>query len=745
MFSSEIKTILASAATFANENGHSEVSDLAVLIALLGTPSVRALVDQISGHSDNVRNDLYEWTNDLAAEMIIADEPVPFQNSDALRYILQVAQAFALENGRETFDAIELFYCLATDSKAKSTNNARNFLLRQGITSDAVAFHIAAERQGPNQTSEDFIGSLLEDDDTITAQLNTVPLFENKTQETQQKTSMLAQFCDDRTAAAKSGNIDPIYNRDLEIARVIQILSRRKKNNPILLGEPGVGKTAIIDGLAMRIAEGSVPDRLKKARILSLNVGMLIGGTKYRGEFEERITKLLAELEADACAVLFIDEIHMIVQGSIGDAADLMKPALASGKLACIGATTHAEYMMYFEKDAALARRFQPVDVKEPTRDQAVDMLKGLVPTYSGYHGVAYRDGTIEAAVDLSIRYIVRQRLPDKAIDIIDEAGARAKAASQDQVTIDLVREVVSSMSGRDGIRYPAQLEMAKLLKEGIQGQDAACDQIAGIFNRVTLGLSKGTGTRSLMVFTGQKGSGRNHAIKALSKITGMPVINLDLSQYPDHASMTRMIGSPPGYLGFDQGGQVTEAIRRKTSAILVVQNLNDAYYEASDILKEMVTKGVIKDAAGRDIPCRDLNVIVVAEDKAAGGSFGFMRQDQEEAAGDVPDDFRNYVDGTVRFADVDEAGLRRVVEQLIAEFTSKLRTADIDLRVTQDALDHAVHAGLKTGTVSGGIKAFRKNVQEAVYALPLDRGMRIDVELVAGDIKAIVREAVAA
>jgi ATP-dependent Clp protease ATP-binding subunit ClpA len=745
MLSSEIRTILASAASFANENGHSEVSDLVVLLALLEVPRVRALIDQISGHSANVRNDLYDKIDEMAAEMMIGDTPDEFRNSDSLLYILQVAQAFAVENERSKYDAMDLFYCMAADSKATSTNNVRNFLIRHGITATAVAGHFAREKND-DDISEDFFTTLNETDPPTTGQLHAAPLFEFKAADHQSKqASMLMQFCDDRTAAAKAGKIDPIYNRDLEIGRVVQILSRKKKNNPILLGEPGVGKTAIVDGLALRIAQGRVPEKLLKARILSLNVGMLIGGTKYRGEFEERITKLLAELEADPAAILFIDEIHMIVQGSIGDAADLMKPALASGKLACIGATTHAEYMMYFEKDAALARRFQSVDVKEPTRDQAVDMLKGLVDTYSTYHKVSYLPGTVEAAVDLSIRHIVRQRLPDKAIDIVDEAGARARAGGHSDVTMDMIREVVSSMSGRDGIRYPPQKEMEALLKAEIQGQEEACEQISSILNRVGLGLSKASGTRSVMVFRGKKGSGRNHAIKALATITGMPVTLLNMQQYPDHASMTRMIGSPPGYLGFDQGGQLTEAIRRKPSALLVVEHLADAWFEASDILKDMMSKGQIKDAAGRDIPCRDLNVIILLDEREQGGNIGFRFHDQEGELDDIPEDFRNYVDGTVTFANVDRRGMSLIVQQLTNTFREKLAAADISLQLSQAACDFVVEGGLKAGTVSGGIKAFRSLVQEAVYNLPLERGVRIGLDLKDGKIVATIEEGVMA
>jgi ATP-dependent Clp protease ATP-binding subunit ClpA len=744
MLSPEIKTILADAASFANENGHSEVSDLVVLLALLEVPRIRTLIDQISGHSANVRNDLYDKIDEMAAEMMIGDISEDFHNSDALLYILQMAQAFAVGSDRSQYDAMDLFYCMASDSKATSTNNVRNFLNRHGITASAVAVHFAQEKNDDG-LFEDF--TPLPDRPTMSAgPLHAVPLFDFKGVDQQSKqSSMLMQFCDDRTAAAKTGGIDPIYNRDLEIARVVQILSRKKKNNPILLGEPGVGKTAIVDGLALRIAQGRVPEKLLKARILSLNVGMLIGGTKYRGEFEERITKLLAELEADPAAILFIDEIHMIVQGSIGDAADLMKPALASGKLACIGATTHAEYMMYFEKDAALARRFQSVDVKEPTRDQAVDMLKGLVDTYSTYHKVSYLPGTVEAAVDLSIRHIVRQRLPDKAIDIVDEAGARARAGGKFDVTMDLIREVVASMSGRDGIRYPSKKEMETLLKAEIQGQEKACEQISAILNRVELGLSKASGTRSVMVFRGKKGSGRNHAIKALSAITGMPVTLLNMHQYPDHASMTRMIGSPPGYLGFDQGGQLTEAIRRKPSAFLVVEHLSDAWFEASDILKEMMSKGLVKDAAGRDIPCRDLNVIILLDEKDQGGNIGFRRQDHEGELDDLPEDFRNYVDGTITFANVDRRGMVLIIQQLTNTFSEKLGAAEIALHLSPAAMDYVVEEGLTAGTVSGGIKAFRSLVQEAVYNLPLERGVQIDVSLHDGKIVADLKEGVLA
>lgn len=716
MQSSEIRTILASAASFANENGHPEVSDLVVLLFLLELPAIRKMTDAFSGNSLRLRDDLFDKLNYLIADMLIGAEPERFGLSEALRAALSDAEAAALAAGKVEFDAFDLFHAFVT------SDNTQAILKKHAITATAVGVYKDHRKHDDKDSGEEFNNF-----EIYNLRPDPVPLFEAR-QGDLSKVTAVGQFCEDLTEKARKGEIDPIFNRELEIERVIQILSRRKKNNPILIGEPGVGKTAVVEGLALRIAEGLVPERLKAARVMSLNVGLLIGGTKYRGEFEERISKLLQELAADRSVIMFIDEIHMITsKSSLGDAADLLKPALASGKLSCIGATTHGEYLE-FEKDAALARRFQPVPVKEPTRDEAVEMLKGLVKTYREFHCIEYGDSVVEAAVDLSIRHIVRQRLPDKAIDVLDEAGARSKAKGRATVDVDMVREVVKAMSGGDGFRIPSQAELARLLKAEIQGQDAACDLIAGTMNRAALGLSKGVGSRSVMMFSGRKGTGRNHAIKALSKVTGLPIIQLDMAQYPDRASVTRLIGSPPGYTGFEQGGQMTEAIRRKPSALLVIDNMQGAYEEAADLVADVVIKGIIRDAAGRDIPCRDINVIFLSEEKETGGTFGFTRRDEDEADKSLPGGLANYVDADVQFANVDRDGMLSILTQLTDEFRSKLAMADIALTVDDDVLTDILERALKAGSVSGGIRTFRTKLQDAVYKLPLERGLSIAV-----------------
>jgi ATP-dependent Clp protease ATP-binding subunit ClpA len=524
---------------------------------------------------------------------------------------------------------------------------------------------------------------------------------ENEEATSSGKESPLEQYTQNLNVLAKQGKIDPLIGRDSEVERVIQVLCRRRKNNPLLVGEAGVGKTAIAEGLAWRIVKGDVPEILADATVYSLDMGALLAGTKYRGDFEQRLKSVLKSLKDSAHGVLFIDEIHTLIgagaaSGGTLDASNLLKPALSNGQLKCIGATTFTEYRGIFEKDAALSRRFQKVDVVEPTVDQTVQILRGLKSRFEEHHGVKYASAALVAAAELSSRYINDRHLPDKAIDVIDEAGAaqRILPKSKQKKTIGRpeIEEIVAKIA-----RIPPQSvtvdDRSKLqtldrdIKSVVFGQDPAIEALASAIKMTRAGLGKIDRPIGSFLFSGPTGVGKTEVAKQLAYILGIELLRFDMSEYMERHAVSRLIGAPPGYVGFDQGGLLTEAVNKKPHCVLLLDEVEKAHPDIFNILLQVMDHGTLTDNNGRKTDFRNVIIIMTTNAGAEAmqkSTIGFTnaRESGDEMA-DIKKfftpEFRNRLDAIVSFKALDETIIMRVVDKFLMQLEEQLHEKKVD------------------------------------------------------------------
>jgi ATP-dependent Clp protease ATP-binding subunit ClpA len=534
--------------------------------------------------------------------------------------------------------------------------------------------------------------------------------------EKNEKASPLEQFTQNLNQMAKDGKIDPLIGREYEVERVIQILCRRRKNNPLLVGEAGVGKTAIAEGLAWRITQSDVPEILAESQVYSLDMGALLAGTKYRGDFEQRLKGVLKALKDRPNAILFIDEIHTLIgagaaSGGTLDASNLLKPALSSGAMKCIGATTFTEYRGIFEKDAALSRRFQKVDVVEPSIEQTVDILKGLKSRFEEHHNVKYALAALQAAAELSSKYINDRHLPDKAIDVIDEAGAaqRILPASKRKKTISKgeIEDIVAKIA-----RIPpanvTQDDRGKLqtlerdLKNVVFGQDKALEALSAAVKMARSGLGKADKPIGAFLFSGPTGVGKTEAAKQLAFIMGIDLIRFDMSEYMERHAVSRLIGAPPGYVGFDQGGLLTEAITKKPHSVLLLDEIEKAHPDVFNVLLQVMDHGTLTDNNGRKADFR--NVIVIMTTNAGAetmnkATIGFTNP--REAGDEMADikrlftpEFRNRLDAIVSFKALDENIILRVVDKFLLQLETQLAEKRVDVTFSDTLRKHLAKKG---------------------------------------------------
>ena len=523
------------------------------------------------------------------------------------------------------------------------------------------------------------------------------------------KKDPLKEYCQNLNELAGEGQIDPLIGREIEVERTIQILCRRKKNNPVFVGDPGVGKTAIAEGLALRIVRGQVPKVLEGATIFSLDMGSLLAGTKFRGQFEERLKAVLKKIHEHPNAILFIDEIHTIVgagstAGSSMDASNILKPALASGKLRCIGSTTHQEYKSSFEQDRALGRRFQKIDVNEPSLDDSVRILEGLKSRYEDFHRVKYEEGTLDAAVRLSAKYVNERFLPDKAIDVIDEAGARdrMKAEPTGKVTMGDIEAVVAS-TARIPIKTVSAGEVVRLkdlegeLRAVIYGQDDAIDKITSAIKLSRAGLRTGDKPIGNFLFVGPTGVGKTELARQLAKVMGIELIRFDMSEYQERHTVSRLIGAPPGYVGFDQGGLLTDAIRKTPHAVLLLDEIEKAHPDLFNVLLQMMDHATLTDNNGRKADFRNVVIIMTTNAGAremSARSVGFGGGDQ---SGDqsktktaierlFSPELRNRLDAVVMFSGLAKEVILKVVDKEIGLLREQLAERKVVVEVSEEA-----------------------------------------------------------
>lgn len=520
---------------------------------------------------------------------------------------------------------------------------------------------------------------------------------------------ILKMFTTELTAKARAGEFDPLIGREDIIERTIQVLCRRFKNNPVHVGEPGVGKTAITEGLAQRIAEGSVPKRLKNFKLYSLDMGAIIAGTRYRGDFEERMKRVLAELQKQENIILFIDEIHNIVgagavSGGSMDASNILKPALSSGKLRCIGSTTYEEYRKYFEKDGALSRRFQKIEVAEPTIEETFHILKGIKNRYETYHGVTYTEGALQAAAELSHKYINDRRLPDKAIDVIDEAGAVANMDINDsclekiidQLKIEAVVAKIAKIPEKNISRSELDTlrNLEKEIKSKIFGQAEAVEHVVEAIKRSRAGFRESQKPVASILFVGPTGVGKTELARQLSITLGIPLLRYDMSEYQEKHTVAKLVGAPPGYVGYEEGGLLTEAIRKNPHSVLLLDEIEKAHSDIFNALLQVMDYATLTDNNGRKADFR--NVIILMTSNAGAREIGkqSIGFDSKTTNSDAvfpalerlfSPEFRNRLDAVVNFKSLTDESILAIVKKSIDEFRIQLKDKNVSLYVTDD------------------------------------------------------------
>ncbi len=717
MIAQELEVSLHMAFVEARQQRHEFITVEHLLLALLDNPSAAEVLRACSANIDDLRKSLNTFIKDNTPQVAGADE-VDTQPTLGFQRVIQraIMHVQSTGNGKKEVTGANVLVAIF----GEKDSHAVYYLHQQGVTRlDVVNFiaHGIRKSDPPEPTKAN----------------ESQPESEEQAEKSE-KASPLEQFTQNLNQLAKDGKIDPLIGRDHEVERVIQILCRRRKNNPLLVGEAGVGKTAIAEGLAWRITQGNVPEVLAEANVYSLDMGALLAGTKYRGDFEQRLKGVLKSLKDKPNAVLFIDEIHTLIgagaaSGGTLDASNLLKPALSNGQLKCIGATTFTEYRGIFEKDAALSRRFQKVDVIEPTVEQTVDILKGLKSRFEEHHNVKYALAALQAAAELSAKYINDRHLPDKAIDVIDEAGAaqRVLPASKRKKTISKaeVEEIVAKIA-----RIPpanvSNDDRGKLktlerdLKSVVFGQDKALEVLASSVKMARSGLGKPDKPIGAFLFSGPTGVGKTEAAKQLAYILGIELIRFDMSEYMERHAVSRLIGAPPGYVGFDQGGLLTEAITKKPHCVLLLDEIEKAHPDIFNVLLQVMDHGTLTDNNGRKADFR--NVILVMTTNAGAetmnkASIGFTNP--REAGDEMADikrlftpEFRNRLDATVGFKALDEVVILRVVDKFLLQLETQLAEKKVEVTFT-DALRK--HLGKKGFDPLMGARPMQRLIQDTI------------------------------
>ncbi|GIL18640.1 MAG: ATP-dependent Clp protease ATP-binding subunit ClpA [Oligoflexia bacterium] len=580
-----------------------------------------------------------------------------------------------------------------------------------------------------------------------------LPVDESKKDEG--KNSPLESFCVNLNEKAKDGKVDPLIGRIDILDRTMQVLCRRTKNNPLLIGEPGVGKTAIAEGLAARIVKGEVPEILKDKIIYSLDMGTLLAGTKFRGDFEGRIKGVMKDVKKRKNVILFIDEIHTIVgagstSGGSMDASNLLKPALASGEISCIGSTTHNEYRQQFEKDRALNRRFQKIDIKEPTPGEALDILKGLKTKFEDHHQVKFTDEALKSAVDLSVKYMHNKLLPDKAIDVLDEAGAHARLKGRLGTTITDkdIEEIVASIAqvpvASVSLNDREQLKnLDGRLKASIFGQDEAIDKLVASIKYARTGLGRENKPIGSYLFTGPTGVGKTEVCKQLAEIMGIPLVRFDMSEYMEKHTVARLVGAPPGYVGYEEGGQLTEAVTKSPYCVLLLDEIEKAHSDIYNILLQVMDAGRLTDANGRTADFRNVVLVMTSNAGAqdvAKGNIGLVQHSTKHSSMEAikkvfTPEFLNRLDSIVSFKDLDESIVLRIVSKFIEEVQMQLQKKGVELVVSQEVKEWLLKKGYDKvygarplhRTIDEHIK--KSLVDELLFGR-LSQGGRVEVQL---------------
>jgi ATP-dependent Clp protease ATP-binding subunit ClpA len=687
MFSKDLELSISQCYREARERRHEFMTVEHLLLALLDNPTAVAVLKACGASVDRLRKDLVGVIAETVPVLAPNDER-DTQPTLGFQRVLQRAVYHVQSSGRKEVTGANVLVAIF----GEKDSHAVYFLAQQEVSRLDVVNYIShgvakigqdppAQEQAPRAEGE---------------------------AEGEAKASPLAEYAQDLNELARQGKIDPLIGRADELERTIQVLCRRRKNNPLFVGEAGVGKTALAEGLARRIVEGQVPDLLKPCTIYALDLGALVAGTKYRGDFEKRLKAVLAELKEKPEAILFIDEIHTIIgagsaSGGTMDASNLIKPVLASGELRCIGSTTYQEFRGIFEKDRALTRRFQKIDIGEPSISEALEILKGLKSRFEEHHAVEYSTEALKAAVDLSVKHIGDRLLPDKAIDVIDEAGARQRLLPPEQraprIDVPEVEYIVAKMarippkqvsaSDKEVLRH-----LDRNLKMVVFGQDEAIDTLGAAIKMARSGLANPDKPIGAFLFAGPTGVGKTEVTRQLALQLGIELIRFDMSEYMEAHSVSRLIGAPPGYVGFDQGGLLTEQVTKHPHCVLLLDEIEKAHPDVFNILLQVMDRGTLTDTNGREANFKNVILVMTTNAGAAVAarrSIGFTSQDHSTDAMEVirktfTPEFRNRIDAIIQFRALDFGHILRVVDKFLIELESQLHEKHVSLTATPAA-----------------------------------------------------------
>src|SRR5260221_7340114 len=690
MLSPNLEKTLHRALGYANERRHDFATLEHLLLALTEDPDSIAVMRACNLDVERLRRDLIDYIDSQLGNLISihGGEAKP---TAGFQRVLQRAAIHVQSSGREEVTGANVLVAIFSEGE----RHAVYFLQEQEMSRlDAVNYisHGIAKARGRSETRR------VQGADTEAS----------AEKATKSGTEALDAYCVDLNKKARNGKIDPLIGREPEVERTIQILCRRSKNNPLYVGDPGVGKTAIAEGLARRIVRGEVPEVLSNATIYSLDMGSLLAGTRYRGDFEERLKAVLSELEALEGAILFIDEIHTVIgagatSGGAMDASNLLKPALQSGTLRCIGSTTYKEYRSYFEKDRALVRRFQKIDINEPSVEDSVKILRGLKPYYEKHHKVRYTAEAIRSVVELASRYINDRKLPDKAIDVIDEVGAAQMLLPENKrrktITVKDVEAVVAKIARippKSGSRDDRSnlLNLQRDLKTMVFGQDKAIDALSSAIKLARAGLREPEKPIGCYLFSGPTGVGKTEVAKQLANLMGVELLRFDMSEYMEKHTVSRLIGAPPGYVGFDQGGLLTDGIDQHPHSVLLLDEIEKAHPDLFNILLQVMDHGKLTDHNGKTVDFRNVILIMTTNAGAAEmakAAIGFGSEvrtgDDHEAINRMfTPEFRNRLDAIISFKALSPETIGRVVDKFVLQLEEQLADRNVTIELTAEA-----------------------------------------------------------
>ena len=710
-FSQSLETSLQKSIDYAAKKNHEHVTVEHLLLALIDDIDASNLLKACNIDLSILRNDLIKFIDEQKYLVINNTEQLP-EPTAGYRTVITRAAIHVQQSGKNEVNGANVIVAIFSQQESYSVY----LLEKQDMTRyDAVQFISHGIRKDEEYSAI-----------SVSEELN-----EQQDPEPKKK-SALEAFCENLNEKASKNMIDPLIGRDEEVLRLIQILCRRRKNNPLLVGDPGVGKTAIVEGLAYRIIHETVPSVIKSSQIYSLDMGSLLAGTRYRGDFEERIKAVLKEIEKIDNSILFIDEIHTVIgagatSGGAMDASNLLKPYLQNERMRCVGSTTYKEFRQFFDKDRALSRRFQKIDVDEPSNDDTIKILKGLKSRFEDFHGLKYSDEAIDCAVELSSRYMSDKKLPDKAIDVIDETGAAMKLKSSKKKIIEEkeIEETIARMAKipsrnvtRDDTKKLKDLD--KSLKRMVFGQDKAIEEIATSIRLSRAGLRDNQKPIGSYLFAGPTGVGKTELARQLSSILGVELLRFDMTEYMERHTVSRLIGAPPGYVGFDQGGLLTDGVDKNPYSVILLDEIEKAHPDIFNILLQIMDYGTLTDQNGRKVDFRNTILILTTNAGAtdiAKPALGFNRDKRQGEDVEAIDklfnpEFRNRLDSIISFSSLPDKVIARVVEKFIVELETQLDSKNVFIQISEKA---ALWIGKQGYDENMGARPLSRLIQEKI------------------------------